>query len=102
MERRALIINAFKTLYFSSKKVAKTLLKDNRDSVSLWNAYAQILASSKADKGESRRVYTTLFQSYSELPAYVYRMAAELEMETGRPNAALGGFILYFDVFDYV
>jgi hypothetical protein len=88
MQMLVLLIDLF--IFFSSKRVAKKLLKDNRDSIPLWNAYAQILASSNEDIGESRRVYATLFQTYQELPAFVYRGAAELEIEAGRLNSALG------------
>ncbi|KAJ3144256.1 Protein nrde2 [Geranomyces variabilis] len=79
-----------------AQKVGKALLKDDRDNLVVWNAYAQLeVARGKHD--EARKVYKAALTSCRSMsPAQrasnaplLYRMLAYLEFEQGRGGAAL-------------
>ncbi|CAO3697494.1 unnamed protein product [Rhizopus microsporus] len=81
--------------YKAGRKLAKSLLKDDRTNLVLWTAYAQMEKShNKID--EARKVYMTALSTYrsfsesEQLAApLMYQMFAKLEMENGQPAEAL-------------
>ncbi|OZJ02841.1 hypothetical protein BZG36_03228 [Bifiguratus adelaidae] len=76
----------------SGEKLAKQLLKNRRDDLLLWNAYAR-MESMIGRQAEARKVYTTAIKlsgnQNSDAMAHLYRNFAEMEMEHGRSAAAL-------------
>ncbi|CAM0137619.1 unnamed protein product [Umbelopsis sp. WA50703] len=76
-------------------KAAKNLLKEDRNNLSLWNAYAQHEKSHNKIP-EARKVYHTALSMYKSLhPADqangppLFRALAELELDMDRPEVAL-------------
>ncbi|KAG2234395.1 hypothetical protein INT48_003622 [Thamnidium elegans] len=81
--------------YKMGRRLAKNLLKDQRTSLTLWNAYAQ-MEKSHDRIDEARKVYLTALSMYHSFPEcdqisapLLYFMFAKLEMENNRPNEAL-------------
>ncbi|KAJ3178948.1 hypothetical protein HDU87_003217 [Geranomyces variabilis] len=79
-----------------AQKVGKSLLKDDRGNLVVWNAYAQLeVARGKHD--EARKVYKAALTSCRSMPPaqraanapLLFRMLAYLEFEQGRRDAAL-------------
>lgn len=77
------------------RRLAKSLLKDQRTSLILWNAYAQ-MEKSHNRMDEARKVYLTALSMYHTFPEQeqrnapiLYHMFAKLELETNRPQEAL-------------
>ncbi|CEP11433.1 hypothetical protein [Parasitella parasitica] len=77
------------------RRLAKSLLKDQRNSLTLWNAYAQ-MEKSHNRLDEARKVYLTalsMYHTFSETEQrnipILYNMFANLEMEDNRPQEAL-------------
>ncbi|KAG2181353.1 hypothetical protein INT43_008936 [Umbelopsis isabellina] len=76
-------------------KAAKNLLKEDRNNLSLWNAYGQH-EKSHNKISESRKVYHTALSMYKNLqPAdqangpLLFRTLTELELDMDRPEVAL-------------
>ncbi|KAI8972712.1 NRDE-2, necessary for RNA interference-domain-containing protein [Pilobolus umbonatus] len=77
------------------RRLAKSLLKNQRSNLILWNAYAQM--EKYHDRiDEARKVYLTVFSMYHTFPEkeqmiapLLYAMFAKLELENNRPNEAL-------------
>ncbi|KAK4511241.1 uncharacterized protein ATC70_012455 [Mucor velutinosus] len=77
------------------RRLAKSLLKDQRTSLTLWNAYAQ-MEKSHDRMDEARKVYLTALSMYHTFPEHeqrnapiLYHMFAKLELENNRPQEAL-------------
>ncbi|CAO0790696.1 unnamed protein product [Mucor circinelloides] len=77
------------------RRLAKSLLKDQRTSLTLWNAYAQ-MEKSHDRTDEARKVYLTALSMYHTFPEnekrnapVLYYMFAKLELENNRPHEAL-------------
>ncbi|KAI9260144.1 NRDE-2, necessary for RNA interference-domain-containing protein [Sporodiniella umbellata] len=77
--------------YKLARKVAKQLLKEDRDNLILWNAYAQ-MEKSHSNLDAARKVYLTalaMCRADTPMASWMYLMFAKLEMEAGRPAEAL-------------
>ncbi|KAL9542170.1 hypothetical protein MBANPS3_008745 [Mucor bainieri] len=77
------------------RRLAKSLLKDQRTSLTLWNAYAQ-MEKSHDRVDEARKVYLTALSMIHTFPEHeqrnapiLYHMFAKLELENKRPQEAL-------------
>ncbi|KAJ3088671.1 Protein nrde2, partial [Quaeritorhiza haematococci] len=89
----------------SARKVAKSLLKQERNNFSLWNTFAKMEAAA-GNAGEARKVYQTALAASRTLPrdsssesdvksALLYRSFAELEWDCGKKNAALSILVAF-------
>jgi tetratricopeptide (TPR) repeat protein len=71
------------------------MLSQQKESLILWNAYAQ-MEKSQGKMDEARKVYLTalsMYQTFSESSQQsaplLYRMFAQLELDQGHPDEAL-------------
>ncbi|KAG0177112.1 hypothetical protein DFQ28_006393 [Apophysomyces sp. BC1034] len=81
--------------YKGGRQLAKTMLKELRTNLILWNAYAQMEKSHDRPK-EARKVYQTALATYRTFPddqqlhsPLIYRMFAQMEVEYDRHDEAL-------------
>ncbi|KAI7908306.1 NRDE-2, necessary for RNA interference-domain-containing protein [Cokeromyces recurvatus] len=93
--------------YKFGRQLAKNLLKDQRTSLTLWNAYAQ-MEKSHDHINESRKVYLTALSMYHTFPKdeqeslpLLYYMFAKLELENNKPNEALKILVSMSDSVPY-
>lgn len=84
-----------KSLNSSAIKLAKTVLRDNRTNLALWDGYAR-LERQRGKVEEARAVYVTALSMYREFESkdqidgpLLWRAWAEMEWEEGRPMLAL-------------
>ncbi|KAI9487708.1 MAG: NRDE-2, necessary for RNA interference-domain-containing protein [Benjaminiella poitrasii] len=77
------------------RQLAKSLLKEQRTSLVLWDAYAQ-MEKSHDRINEARKVYLTALSMYQTFPKHeqesmplLFYMFAKLELENDKPNEAL-------------